>query len=192
MGTTHNSNINEITSVPVTIATDKGDKDEKSAIISKNVTKIIVANSQAVATCACSTIPQKIVGSPLITVMSAPGPITVVKSSSLGSSTTSHFTLVNSTPLYVKTPTITLLNAPPITVVKALSGTPQPTDQPKGGDTGNAGLTNNGSLTAVTEKTLHNVFVKKPLPSEPDIPQGHKLLTANSFPASNVSFFLNT
>ncbi|KAI4460800.1 upset isoform a [Holotrichia oblita] len=148
--------------------------------------KIIVANSQAVTTTGCSPIPQKIVSSPLITVMNTPGPITVVKSS-LGSSTTSHFTLVNSAPIYVKSPTITLLNAPPITVVKAISGASQPIEAQKNVDVTNAaGVTNNGSLTTITEKTLHNVFVKKALPNEPDIPQSHKLLTANSFPSNNM------
>lgn len=190
MGGAHNPNVSEVpTSVPATTPTEtKEEKDEKPTVVSKNMAKIIVANSQAVTTTGCSPIPQKIVSSPLITVMNTPGPITVVKSS-LGSSTTSHFTLVNSAPIYVKSPTITLLNAPPITVVKAISGAAaQPIEAQKNVDVANAAaVTNNGSLTTITEKTLHNVFVKKTLPNEPDIPQSHKLLTANSFPSTNVS-----
>ncbi|KRT80385.1 PHD finger motif containing protein, partial [Oryctes borbonicus] len=186
VGAPHKPNITEVPSVPASTPTEnKEEKDEKPAVVSKNMAKIIVANSQAVTTSSCSPVPQKIVSSPLITVMNTPGPITVVKSS-LGSNTTSHFTLVNSAPIYVKSPTITLLNAPPITVVKAISGASQSIEASKCVDTTNASVTNNGSLTAITEKTLHNVFVKKSLPNEPDIPQSHKLLTANSFPANNM------
>lgn len=187
VGATHASNLTEVASVTTSTSTEnKDEKDEKSTVVSKNVAKIIVANSQTVTTTGCSPLPQKIVSSPLITVMNTSGPITVVKSS-LGSNTTSHFTLVNSAPIYVKSPTITLLNAPPITVVKTISGTSQVVEPAKNVEVVNTATTNNGSLSAVSEKTLHNVFVKKALPSESDIPQSHKLLTANSFPANNVS-----
>lgn len=166
------------TAQKISEAVSMSNENEQNA--SKNMTKIIVANSQPVQ-------PVKVVNSPVITVVNTPGPITVVKS--LCSNTTSqHFTLVNSS---VKSPTITLVNAPPITVVKTISG---PTESNKVSDNGNV-QNNNGSLINISEKpSVHNVFVKKSNENAgiQEISQGHKILTASSFPPNSVVQNLNS
>lgn len=109
------------------------------------------------------------------------------------------------------TSVITVVNTP-ITVVKsiggaAVGGTPfsinpaasnpstitlvSTTPVAKGDITNNGGL----PVAPVNDKQqsgIHNVFVKKSAPAEgggisvPDMPQSHKLLTANPFPPTNV------
>lgn len=141
-----------------------------------SVAKIIMASSPAQTSLAA-----KVVNTPLITVMNSP--ITVVKT--ISSSTPSHFTLVNSA---VKNPTITLVNAPPITVVKNVNiEATKAMDSNQPGNTNN-GNVNNGTLPVVSsEKPMQSVFLKKTnVESGLDIPQSHKILTANSFPTNNV------
>ncbi|XP_022918651.1 myb-like protein X isoform X2 [Onthophagus taurus] len=177
-----------LTTPAVTLNTTSSElaENEKPQVSSKNISKIFVANPQQGTV--TSTTQMKIVNSPLLTMVNTgQGPITVVKSSLANSSATSHITLVNSTTLK-STPTITLVNAAPITVVKAV----QPTIHSGviNSDNNKIETVNNGTVQPLTEKaTLHNVFVKKNHPvGEQDVvvPQSHKLLTANSFPSTNV------
>ncbi|XP_030761841.1 uncharacterized protein LOC115886711 isoform X2 [Sitophilus oryzae] len=145
---------------------------------------------------------QKVVNSPLITVLNSAGPLTVVKSLCVTSvvSSAPHYTLVNSTPLTVTTnaggkpPTITVLNCgpltTPVTVVKAISA-PTPSTEKTVVD-GNPVVPNVQAApltTAVLENRGHNVFVKNTCvePVMPEaMPQSHKLLTAANFSSANV------
>lgn len=148
------------TADPVTVTVSNEKEDQNS---NKNVTKFIVNNTQTNAQ------QLKVVNSSVITVVNTPGPI-VVKS--IGPNTSSHFTLVNST---VKSP-FTLVNGPAITVLKNVSST----ENAKAQDGGNV------ITSGIVEKPLHNLFLKKPETLNQDIPQSHKILTANTFPQNNI------
>lgn len=190
--------LSETPLLPITTDINEG-KCDKQLVVTKSVAKIVVASTQAAhVQNATPTVLQKIVSSPLITVMNSSGPLTVVKPPS-SSTSTSHFTLVNSNAVNSKSSTITLLNSPsPITVVKAISTSCQQQQLDQTGKVNDnlicgittGSCTNNGNLTSAPpeKSTLHNVFVKKS--NADDISQSQKLLTANSFPASNVSIFL--
>lgn len=168
------------------------DKSEQQVSAAKSIAKLVVANHPSVNN--CNPVLQKVVNPPLITVLNPSGPLTVVKTLCVtsGVSSAPQFTLVNSSPLNVtnavgKSPTITLLNAP-VTVVKAI--TPQSVEKAATEVVANSvGIINNSS--PIIENRGHNVFVKNTCPDStvPDVPQSHKLLTANSFPQTNVSFF---
>lgn len=133
----------------------------------KNVAKFIVNNTQA------STQPVKVVNSSVITVVNTPGPI-VVKS--LCPSSGSPFTLINSN--------VKLVNGPAITVLKNISS-----ENNKMPENGNAVTTNTNSNSSIAEKSLHSVFLKKSenaIGGNQEIPQSHKILTANTFPQNNI------
>lgn len=183
VGTNHVPTITELPAAsPGGNDPDASEKTPAPSPVNKTITKIFMANAGSVATQSAAL--GKLMNPSLITVMNTP--ITVVKT--IGSTAPSHFTLVNST---VKSPTtITLMNAP-ITVVKSIS----PSEHVKvSGDVSGPATTNNGSVNngslAVSDKPVHNVFVKKSLVDGvvQDVPQSHKLLTANAFPTNNVSF----
>lgn len=144
---------------PVTVTVSNVSNDKEESAINKNVAKIIVNNTQSNAQ------QIKVVNSSVITVVNTPGPI-VVKS--IGPNTGSHFTLVNST---VKSP-FALVNGPAITVLKNVSSSEN-----------NNGNTNS-TITTVADKPLHNFLIKKS--ENQDIPQSHKILTANTFPQNNI------
>ncbi|XP_074029645.1 SET domain-containing protein upSET isoform X3 [Leptinotarsa decemlineata] len=160
----------------------------------KSIAKILVANHSPGSG---GPVLQKVVNPPLITVLNPSGPLTVVKSICVtsGVSSASHFTFVNSTPLTVtnasvKSPTITLLNAP-VTVVKAITAQQQSTDKSSGSEASQNVQSLSGSappVQNVIENRGHNVFVKNTSPDSAvqDIPQSHKLLTASNFPQTNV------
>ncbi|KAJ8938710.1 hypothetical protein NQ318_007998 [Aromia moschata] len=164
----------------------------------KSIAKLVVANHSSATS--CNQVLQKVVNPPLITVLNPSGPLTVVKTLCVtsGVSSAPQFTLVNSSPLNVtnavgKSPTITLLNAP-VTVVKAI--TTQTVDKTASDVVPNsAGISSNTSpVPAVIENRGHNVFVKNSCPESTisDMPQGHKLLTANNFPQTNVLTNINS
>ncbi|XP_018575451.1 uncharacterized protein LOC108914194 isoform X2 [Anoplophora glabripennis] len=171
------------------------DKSEQQVPAAKSIAKLVVANHPSANN--CNPVLQKVVNPPLITVLNPSGPLTVVKTLCVtsGVSSAPQFTLVNSTPLNVtnavgKSPTITLLNAP-VTVVKAI--TTQSVEKTATDVVANSvGLINNAS--PVIENRGHNVFVKNTCPDStvPDVPQSHKLLTANSFPQTNVLTNINS
>lgn len=169
------------------------------SLTGKSIAKLVVTSQHGPTS--NNQVLQKVVNSPLITVLNSTGPLTVVKSLCVTSvvSSAPHYTLVNSSPLSVtntigKAPTITVLNCgpltSPVTVVKTIS-TQQAveksvTDLPT---TVASNLHNTSLGSAVIENRGHNVFVKNscPEPSSSDsISQGHKLLTATNFATSNV------
>ncbi|KAJ3642352.1 hypothetical protein Zmor_025147 [Zophobas morio] len=126
----------------------------------------------------------------LITVLNTPlGNVkTLCVTPAVSSNATGQFTVVNSaTPLNVanstvKPQTITLINTP-VTVVKTIS----PSVEKSAADV----VPNSAAaaVPALIENRGHNVFVKNTACSEgasQDVPQGHKLLTANNFPTNNV------
>lgn len=170
------------------------EKPEQIISSTKSIAKLVVANASA----STSSVLQKVVNPPLITVLNPSGPLTVVKTLCVtsGVSSAPQFTLVNSAPLNVtnavgKSPTITLLNAP-VTVVKAIT-TPQNVIVEKNlpDMMVNAAVPSNTSpVSTIIENRAHNVFVKNTCPDSTivDVPQSHKLLTANNFPQTNVSF----
>ncbi|CAG9822140.1 unnamed protein product [Phaedon cochleariae] len=156
----------------------------------KGIAKLVVTNHPA------APLLQKAVNPPLITVLNPSGPLTVVKTLCVTSGVPSapHFTLVNSAPLTVtnaavKSPTITLLSAP-VTVVKALGAGPAAGEKGVVEAPVGVGVIGNTPApgSAVVENRGHNVFVKNSCPDSTvsDMPQSHKLLTANNFPAPNV------
>lgn len=188
-----------ILQAPITAIQSSHDKLDQHLPPPKSIAKLVVANHAA--TNNCGAVLQK-VNPPLnITVLNPSGPLTVVKTLCVtsGVSSTPQFTLVNSTPLNVtnamgKSPTFTLLNAP-VTVVKALTTTPPQTVEKNGSVENSASVVNNQSnitippAPSIMENRGHNVFVKNTCPDSTvqDISQSHKLLTANSFPPTNVS-----
>lgn len=195
-----------ILQAPITAIQTNHDKLDQHVPASKSIAKLVVANHAA--TNNCGAVLQK-VNPPLnITVLNPSGPLTVVKTLCVtsGVSSTPQFTLVNSTPLNVtntmgKSPTFTLLNAP-VTVVKAITTTPPHTvDKNASADIASSVVTNQTNIAvqsapSIMENRGHNVFVKNTCPDSTiqDMAQSHKLLTANSFPPTNVSsidIFLN-
>ncbi|CAH1099752.1 unnamed protein product [Psylliodes chrysocephalus] len=168
------------------------EKPEQIISSTKSIAKLVVANASA----STSSVLQKVVNPPLITVLNPSGPLTVVKTLCVtsGVSSAPQFTLVNSAPLNVtnavgKSPTITLLNAP-VTVVKAIT-TPQNVIVEKNlpDMMVNAAVPSNTSpVSTIIENRAHNVFVKNTCPDSTivDVPQSHKLLTANNFPQTNI------
>lgn len=188
-----------ILQAPITAIQSSHDKLDHHIPPPKSIAKLVVANHAA--TNNCGTVLQK-VNPPLnITVLNPSGPLTVVKTLCVtsGVSSTPQFTLVNSTPLNVtnamgKSPTFTLLNAP-VTVVKAITTTPPHTvEKNASADTSSNVITNQTNIAVpsapgIMENRGHNVFVKNTCPDSTvqDMTQSHKLLTANSFPPTNVS-----
>lgn len=171
--------------------------EEQPILAGKSVAKIIVTNN-ASAPNATTAVLQKVVSSPLITVLNSSGPLTVVKSLCVTSGVTSapQFTLVNTSPLTVtgatgKSPTITLLNAP-VALVKAVPSVPQQQQQQQNLETREATVVSSVANTAGNgdkPTAIHNVFVKNSCAPElvaaatqEAVPQGHKLLTTNAFP----------
>ncbi|KAG5888096.1 hypothetical protein JTB14_021896 [Gonioctena quinquepunctata] len=178
------------------IQSNSDKKNELQVQPAKGIAKLVVANHPS-ATGSCGPVLQKVVNPPLITVLNPSGPLTVVKTLCVtsGVSSTPHFTFVNSTPLTVtnasvKSPTITLLNAP-VTVVKAITAQ-QPTDKSAPAEAQPISVQSLSStapsISTIMENRGHNVFVKNTCPDStvPDVPQSHKLLTASNFPQSNV------
>lgn len=178
-----------------------GEIKAEQHLASKSIAKLVVTSQHGPTS--SNPVLQKVVNSPLITVLNSTGPLTVVKSLCVTSvvSSTPHYTLVNSVaPLNVtnttgKAPTITVLNCgsltSPVTVVKAIST--QQTIEKSPSDIPPV-VSNNVQTTAVSpaiiENRGHNVFVKNTCPDStiPDtVPQSHKLLTATNFSTSNVS-----
>ncbi|KAL1494317.1 hypothetical protein ABEB36_009932 [Hypothenemus hampei] len=167
------------------------------ALAGKSIAKLVVANQQN-----SNQVLQKVVNSPLITVLNSTGPLTVVKSLCVTSvvSSAPQYTFNTAPPLNVtnavgKSPTITVLNcgtlASPVTVVKTIST--QPIEKSAVVDNNNPTSTvpNNVPVTtsAIIENRGHNVFVKNSCPDstiQDNIPQSHKLLTATNFSNSNV------
>lgn len=190
-----------IIQAPITAIQSNHDKLDQHLPPPKSIAKLVVANHAS--TNNCGAVLQK-VNPPLnITVLNPSGPLTVVKTLCVtsGVSSTPQFTLVNSTPLNVtnamgKSPTFTLLNAP-VTVVKAITATPPQTIEKNANADNSSNIVNNQSNSIATpaqsimENRGHNVFVKNTCPDSTvqDMPQGHKLLTANSFSSTNVSIF---
>lgn len=191
-----------ILQAPITAIQSSHDKLEQHLPPPKSIAKLVVANHAG--TNNCGTVLQK-VNPPLnITVLNPSGPLTVVKTLCVtsGVSSTPQFTLVNSTPLNVtnamgKSPTFTLLNAP-VTVVKTITTTPPQTVEKNGSNEAQCNIGNNQSNisgshgSSIMENRGHNVFVKNTCPDSTvqDIPQSHKLLTANIFPPTNVSLLI--
>lgn len=177
-----------------TIATSA--PSEEQTLVPKSVAKIIVANSATVNS--NTAVLQKVVNSPLITVLNPSGPLTVVKSLCVTSGVTSspQFTLVNTSPLTLTNPgkSITLVNAAPVTLVKALPNIATTVEQCNvSRENTNNNNNNNVSVatSAAADKAMtavHNVFVKNTcapelVPTSQDVvPQSHKILTANAFP----------
>lgn len=177
----------------------------------QNVTKLVLTNTLASTSCNTAPVLQKVPSSSVITVVNATGPLTILKTlcSNPGVTSASQFTLVNSAPLSVCNAAvgkpITVVGAPPITVVRAISSVNpavvQTTEEStKTTDT----LTNsvstssvNGSLPAAPERPpIHNVFVKNTtvppdlIPSTSEVTQVQKIVPANSFIQNNVNAFL--
>lgn len=130
----------------------------------------------------------------LITVLNAPlGNVkTLCVTPAVSSNAPGQFTVVNSaTPLNVanstvKPQTITLINTP-VTVVKTIS----PSVEKSASEVlPNSSNVTTNSVPGLIENRGHNVFVKNTAAVENpplDVPQSHKLLTANNFPTNNVS-----
>lgn len=187
-----------ILQAPITAIQSGHDKLDQQLPPAKSIAKLVVANHAAANN--CGALLQK-VNPPLnITVLNPSGPLTVVKTLCVtsGVSSTPQFTLVNSTPLNVtnaigKPPTFTLLNAP-VTVVKAIAANSQQTLEKNGAGETSVVVNNQANVgvppaPSIIENRGHNVFVKNTCPDSTvqEMPQGHKLLTANSFPTTNVS-----
>lgn len=186
-----------VSAIGLTVETGSELKSDHQ-LTGKSIAKLVVASQQHVVP--TSQVLQKVVSSPLITVLNSTGPLTVVKSICVTSvvSTAPQYTLVNTTaPLTVgnavgKPPTITVLNCgpltSPVTVVKTLAGQPVI-------DKSTADITNNATgAPALIENRGHNVFVKNtstcPAPDTTvvdSVLQSHKFLTAANFSNSNVS-----
>lgn len=175
-----------------TIATSA--PNEEQTLVPKSVAKIIVANNATVNS--STAVLQKVVNSPLITVLNPSGPLTVVKSICVTSGVTSspQFTLVNTSPLTLTNSgkSITLVNAAPVTLVKALPNIATTIEQCSAS---RENTNNNNNVSVATSvaadkavTAVHNVFVKNTcapdlVPTSQDVvPQSHKILTANAFP----------
>ncbi|KAL3268938.1 hypothetical protein HHI36_008025 [Cryptolaemus montrouzieri] len=182
-------NANSNLDLPIEI----NDQHQQQQILpAKTVAKLLVSNHQTSVIGNVTPVLQKISNPPMITVLnSTGGPLTVLKTICVtsGVSSAPHFSLVNNQSLTVtnalgKTPTITLLNAP-VTVVKV--PTPQTHSVDKPLEANNAPVTTQ-NIPTIIENRAHNVFVKNTCSdtSVSEIPQGHKFLTANSFPQTNV------
>lgn len=184
-----------VSAIGLTVETGASELKSDHQLTGKSIAKLVVASQQHVVP--TSQVLQKVVSSPLITVLNSTGPLTVVKSICVTSvvSSAPQYTLVNTTaPLTVgKPPTITVLNCgpltSPVTVVKTL--TAQPVIDKSTADIVPAVIANNATgAPALIENRGHNVFVKNTCPA-PDttvvdsVLQSHKL-----FSTSNVSSIL--
>ncbi|XP_066157225.1 microtubule-associated protein 1B isoform X1 [Euwallacea fornicatus] len=165
----------------------------------KNLTKLVVASQQHRIQSGAQVL-QKVVNSPLITVLNSTGPLTVVKSLCVTSvvSSAPQYTLVNTAaPLNAtntvgKPPTITVLNcgalSSPVTVVKAINT--QVVDKSATEVVAAAVLPSNVANIPVTpaliENRGHNVFLKGNGPDVDSAPRSHKLLAATNFSTTNV------
>lgn len=180
-----------------TVATSAPSEDQ--TLVPKSVAKIIVANNATVNS--STAVLQKVVNSPLITVLNPSGPLTVVKSICVTSGVTSspQFTLVNT--LTNSGKSITLVNAAPVTLVKALPNIATTVEQCSASRE-NTNNNNNNNVSVATSAAadkavtaVHNVFVKNTcapdlVPASQDVvPQSHKILTANAFPQTVSQFF---
>ncbi|KAF2888258.1 hypothetical protein ILUMI_17915, partial [Ignelater luminosus] len=173
----------------------------------QNVTKLVLTNTLASTSCNTTPVLQKVPSSSVITVVNATGPLTILKTlcSNPCVTSASQFTLVNSAPLSVCNAVgkpITVVGAPPITVVRAISSVNpaivQTTEEStKTTDTLTNSITTtssvNGSLPAAPERPpIHNVFVKNTtvppdlIPSTSEVTQVQKIVPANSFIQNNV------
>ncbi|XP_064211285.1 uncharacterized protein upSET isoform X2 [Tribolium castaneum] len=134
----------------------------------------------------------------LITVLNTPlGNVkTLCVTPAVSSNATGQFTVVNSaTPLNVanstgKPQTITLINTP-VTVVKTISPSVEKSAPEVVPNSSNVVATAAATVPALIENRGHNVFVKNTACADnvtvaQDVPQSHKLLTANNFPTNNV------
>lgn len=188
-----------VSAIGLTVETGVSELKSDHQLTGKSIAKLVVASQQHIVP--TSQVLQKVVSSPLITVLNSTGPLTVVKSICVTSvvSSAPQYTLVNTTaPLTVgnavgKPPTITVLNCgpltSPVTVVKTL--TAQPVIDKSTADIVPAVIANNATgAPALIENRGHNVFVKNTCPA-PDttvvdsVLQSHKL-----FSTSNVSSIL--
>lgn len=124
----------------------------------------------------------------LITVLNTP--LSNVKTlcvTPAASNATGQFTVMNSAPSLnvanaTKSQTITLINTP-VAVVKTISPSVEKTVAEIIPNSPTAGI------PTLVENRGHNVFVKNTSSTESDIPQSHKLLTANNFSTNNVSIY---
>lgn len=128
----------------------------------------------------------------LITVLNTPivNVKTLCVTPAVSSTTPAQFTVVNSgaqlnvANASLKPQTITLINTP-VTVVKTISPNVEKSESVV---VPNSSVTGTGVPTLI-ESRGHNVFVKNTsenIAPTQDVPQSHKLLTANNFPASNL------
>lgn len=183
---------------PIGVSVDNNSTNElkPDQLVGKNIAKLVVSTQQH-GVPNSNQVLQKVVNSPLITVLNSTGPLTVVKSLCVTSMVASapQYTLVNTAaPLNVpntlgKPPTITVLNcgslASPVTVVKTISTQQALAEKPQ------------LEISPIVSSTIienrgHNVFVKNTCPDStvPDSSsQGHKLLTAANFTSGNVCIF---
>jgi adenosine/AMP kinase len=135
----------------------------------------------------------------LITVLNTPlGNVkTLCVTPAVSSNATGQFTVVNSATSLnvanstVKPQTITLINTP-VTVVKTISPNVEKSVADVVPNSSNVVAAATASVPALIENRGHNVFVKNTACAEnvavaaQDVPQSHKLLTANNFPTNNV------
>ncbi|KAF5298183.1 hypothetical protein FQA39_LY02607 [Lamprigera yunnana] len=136
--------------------------------LTENVAKLVIASSSC-----DNSVLQKVPTSSVITVLNTTGPITILKTCS--NSPAPQFTLVNSSPLNVCNAAgkpITVVGAPPITVVRTITNvTSESIDYVKSTD-GNLDGTSSLPPTSVSllitpeRPPVHNVFVKNTVGSE--------------------------
>lgn len=162
-----------------------------SAVPSQNVAKLVLTNS--INSNSTNTVLQKVSTTSVITVVNATGPLTILKS--CGTSP-SQFSLVNSAPLSVCNAIckpITVVGAPPITVVRAVSNLNQISKE-NGNNPADLVMSNSQSLNGISSDRLpiHNVFVKNTALSSSELITGlnevQKLVPGGpSFIQNNVS-----
>ncbi|KAK4876057.1 hypothetical protein RN001_012479 [Aquatica leii] len=177
---------------PTTLTTEHKD-------VSQSVAKLVITSSA----CNTSSVLQKVPTSSVITVVNATGPLTILKtlcSNSCGGATAPQFTLVNSSPLNVCNAAgkpITVVGAPPITVVRAISNissslTQAIEDSTKSTDGG----TNTSTLPMAPERPpVHNVFVKNTITSDlvpAETPTKVQKISPVSYSPNNVTPLITT
>ncbi|KAF5306980.1 hypothetical protein FQR65_LT07203 [Abscondita terminalis] len=200
-----NSSNNSSELVESGLATSTALTTEKD--VSQNVAKLVIASSA----CNTSSVLQKVPTSSVITVVNATGPLTILKtlcSNSCGGTSAPQFTLVNSSPLNVCNAVgkpITVVGAPPITVVRAVSNINPPLTQPiedstKIGDgvtntTSNASVANVSLPMAPERPPVHNVFVKNTVTSDivpTEVSNKVQRISPVSYSSNNVTPVLPT
>ncbi|KAH1009288.1 hypothetical protein HUJ04_001663 [Dendroctonus ponderosae] len=193
------STVQNSSTIGVCVDNNSTNELKPDQLVGKNIAKLVVTTQQHGAPNSNQVL-QKVVSSPLITVLNSTGPLTVVKSLCVTSvvSSTPQYTLVNTTaPLNVtntlgKPPTITVLNcgslASPVTVVKAISTQQALPEKPQLEISPVPNAIPIVSSTVI-ENRGHNVFVKNTCPDStvPDSSsQSHKFLTAPNFTSGNI------